>query len=177
MKRDHLLHTYFITNFLPVCCSALSSRPSAWAALPHSASKRDTSISCLPAPTYAGTQRSFRTQCSCVSFEVPTAMPVMPRLVVWQKYSDAFEDIRLEVKQSELHSHSSVLKLEPACSCEESVNVDQSIWYHVPENSIQLQSYWACFGLCPSSCMWKTKNPTTFRRLDCRIFCLPHTRR
>jgi hypothetical protein len=27
-------------------------------------------------------------------------------------------------------------------------------------------SYWACFGLYPSSCMWKTKNPTTFRRLD-----------
>jgi hypothetical protein len=29
-----------------------------------------------------------------------------------------------------------------------------------------VQSYWACFGLYPSSCMWKTKNPTTFRRLD-----------
>jgi hypothetical protein len=29
-----------------------------------------------------------------------------------------------------------------------------------------LQSYWACFGLYPSSCMWKTKNLTTFRRLD-----------
>jgi hypothetical protein len=24
-----------------------------------------------------------------------------------------------------------------------------------------VQSYWACFGLYPSSCMWKTKNPTT----------------
>jgi hypothetical protein len=58
-----------------------------------------------------------------------------------------------------------------------------------------VQSYWACFGLYPSSCMWKTKNPTTFRRLDLFIlphppedgdrsslrnvvvFCLPHTRR
>jgi hypothetical protein len=29
-----------------------------------------------------------------------------------------------------------------------------------------VQSYWACFGLYPSSCMWKTKNTTTFRRLD-----------
>jgi hypothetical protein len=29
-----------------------------------------------------------------------------------------------------------------------------------------VQSYWACFGLYPSSCMWKTKNPTTFRRLE-----------
>jgi hypothetical protein len=29
-----------------------------------------------------------------------------------------------------------------------------------------VQSYWACFGLYPSSCMWKTKNPTTFPRLD-----------
>jgi hypothetical protein len=29
-----------------------------------------------------------------------------------------------------------------------------------------VQSYWACFGLHPSSCMWKAKNPTTFRRLD-----------
>jgi hypothetical protein len=29
-----------------------------------------------------------------------------------------------------------------------------------------VQSYWACFGLYPSSCIWKTKNPTTFRRLD-----------
>jgi hypothetical protein len=29
-----------------------------------------------------------------------------------------------------------------------------------------LQSYWAYFGLYPSSCMWKTKNNTTFRRLD-----------
>jgi hypothetical protein len=29
-----------------------------------------------------------------------------------------------------------------------------------------VQSYWACFGLYPSSCMWKTKNPTRFRRLD-----------
>jgi hypothetical protein len=27
-------------------------------------------------------------------------------------------------------------------------------------------SYWACFGLYASSCLWKTKNPTTFRRLD-----------
>jgi hypothetical protein len=27
-------------------------------------------------------------------------------------------------------------------------------------------SYWAYFGLYPSSCMWKTTNPTTFRRLD-----------
>jgi hypothetical protein len=29
-----------------------------------------------------------------------------------------------------------------------------------------VQSYWACFGLYPSYCMWKTKNSTTFRRLD-----------
>jgi hypothetical protein len=30
-----------------------------------------------------------------------------------------------------------------------------------------VQSYWACFGHYPSSCsMWKTKNPTMFRRLD-----------
>jgi hypothetical protein len=29
-----------------------------------------------------------------------------------------------------------------------------------------LQSDWACFGLYPSSCMWKAKNTTTFRRLD-----------
>jgi hypothetical protein len=29
-----------------------------------------------------------------------------------------------------------------------------------------VQSYLAYFGLYPSSCMWKTKNPTTFRRLD-----------
>jgi hypothetical protein len=29
-----------------------------------------------------------------------------------------------------------------------------------------VQSYWACFGLYPSSCMWKTKNTTTFRKLD-----------
>jgi hypothetical protein len=28
-----------------------------------------------------------------------------------------------------------------------------------------VQSNWACFGLYPSSCMWKTKNTTTFRRL------------
>jgi hypothetical protein len=28
-----------------------------------------------------------------------------------------------------------------------------------------LQSYWACFGLYPSSCMWKTKNITTFSTL------------
>jgi hypothetical protein len=36
---------------------------------------------------------------------------------------------------------------------------ENSLMYEVP-------SYWACFGLYPSSCMWKTKNPTTFRRLD-----------
>jgi hypothetical protein len=29
-----------------------------------------------------------------------------------------------------------------------------------------VQSYWSCFRLYPLSCMWKTKNPTTFRRLD-----------
>jgi hypothetical protein len=35
-----------------------------------------------------------------------------------------------------------------------------------------VQSYWACFGLYPSSCMWKINNPTTFRK-RCGIFCLP----
>jgi ABC-type molybdate transport system substrate-binding protein len=33
-------------------------------------------------------------------------------------------------------------------------------------NNNDVQSYWACFGLYPSSFMWKTKNTTTFRRLD-----------
>jgi hypothetical protein len=34
------------------------------------------------------------------------------------------------------------------------------------KRDLSIQSYWACFGLYPSSCMWKTKNPTPFRRLD-----------
>jgi hypothetical protein len=34
------------------------------------------------------------------------------------------------------------------------------------KNMLPVQSYWACSGLYPSSCMWKTKNTTTFRRLD-----------
>jgi hypothetical protein len=33
-----------------------------------------------------------------------------------------------------------------------------------------VQSYWACFGLYSSSCMWKTKNTTTFRRLHLSPF-------
>jgi hypothetical protein len=55
----------------------------------------------------------------------------MPRPVVWQKYSDALEGLHLEVEEWEFHSHSSALKMEPACSCEESVNVEQSTWCHV----------------------------------------------
>jgi hypothetical protein len=28
---------------------------------------------------------------------------------------------------------------------------------NVVMNTVNTQSYWACFGLYPSSCMWKTK--------------------
>jgi hypothetical protein len=48
-------------------------------------------------------------------------------------------------------------------------NTKQNL-YGRPERILTMvyvvKKYWAYFGLYPSSCMWKTKNPTTFRRLD-----------
>jgi hypothetical protein len=142
-------------------------RPGTWTSRPHTmaqttrALSRDLFIFSIPPPLPL--LLSFR------SLTPRVAAPLWPFVILFKYVS----------------SHTLAL----TSLCRRALRADDEIWYitglrrwRLSETTVDhnglgvthltfiqkliVQSYWACFGLYPSSCMWKTKNPTTFRRLD-----------